>query len=218
MQNIRVMIIESRFILREGIMELLGPAKDISIIGSSTSCKAAQELLEKQLCDVILLGNNDLWLDEIPALCAIQANHLKIHTLLFFDNMKDGYYGSPLAQYADSYVPMHVDGSNLANLIRRTANDISATAKRKKTSSLKRPFSLHPHLSNRELQIICLMGQGKSITQIARQMRLSSKTISTFRHRAMTKLGYENNAQLMLYALKNGLGERITIPSAVHAY
>jgi DNA-binding NarL/FixJ family response regulator len=217
MQNIRVMIIESRSILREGIIELLGPAKDISVIASTTNCMEVRELLERHLCDVILLGNDDLWLDEIHAIRAIQADHPKIRILLLFDSTKAGYYGGPLAQYADGYVPMHVDGSNLANLIRRAANNISTAAKRKKASSIERPFSLHPRLSSRELQVICLMGQGKSITQIGRQMGLSSKTISTFRHRAMIKLGYENNAQLMLYALKNLLGGEMAIPSPVHA-
>ena len=65
--------------------------------------------------------------------------------------------------------------------------------------------SLHESLSNREFEILRLIASGKSLTAIANEIRLSVKTVSTYRSRIMAKTGLHNNAELTHYAIKNGL-------------
>jgi DNA-binding NarL/FixJ family response regulator len=65
----------------------------------------------------------------------------------------------------------------------------------------------HEVLSDREYEVMCLMGSGKTATQIAKSLALSVKTISTYRTRILAKLHLANNAQLTYYAIKNGLIE-----------
>ena len=63
----------------------------------------------------------------------------------------------------------------------------------------------HARLSNREYEVLCLLGAGKAISSIAPQLGLSSKTISTYRSRLMRKLNLKNSAELIRYAIENDL-------------
>ncbi len=65
--------------------------------------------------------------------------------------------------------------------------------------------SLHEKLSDRELQVLCLLAEGKTINQIGQELCLSAKTISTYRSRIMQKMAMKTNAQLIRYAIKHGL-------------
>jgi DNA-binding NarL/FixJ family response regulator len=66
---------------------------------------------------------------------------------------------------------------------------------------------LHQELSNREYQILCLIASGKRVVEIAEELFLSAKTISTYRTRILKKLKLRNNAELTRYALNNRLVE-----------
>jgi DNA-binding NarL/FixJ family response regulator len=60
-------------------------------------------------------------------------------------------------------------------------------------------------LSQRELQILKLLGQGKSVNEIADELFLNNRTISTYKARLMQKMNFKNNAELVLYASESGL-------------
>ncbi len=65
--------------------------------------------------------------------------------------------------------------------------------------------TLHEGLSDREMEVLCLIGRGLTVSQIAQQLRLSVKTISTYRARILEKTSMRTNAELMRYALDHGL-------------
>ena len=66
---------------------------------------------------------------------------------------------------------------------------------------------LHETLSNREYQVLCLIGSGKSVSEAANELSLSVKTISTYRARLLEKLGLKTNADLIRYVASNQLVE-----------
>ena len=76
-------------------------------------------------------------------------------------------------------------------------------------TSLNEPASERPHetLSEREFQIFCKLAGGRIPTEIAEELHLSVKTISTYRARVLEKMRLSNNADLTYYAIKNGLIE-----------
>lgn len=202
MQKIRIMIIERRLIIREGIKQMLEQAMDISVKAEVQTCGMAVDLLETLNCDAILIGNNDHWPMELTDLQSIKSRYPQIHVLLLLTVGNPA--NSPLASFVDGYVPLDIDSARLVNTIRGIVKRSPAQLKRKKISP-QAAAPLHLCLSSRELQVVGLMAQGKTITQVATQMGLSHKTISTYRHRALVKLNCENNAQLMLYATRNDL-------------
>ncbi len=63
----------------------------------------------------------------------------------------------------------------------------------------------HEILSDRELEVMCLMASGKGLTDVAQVLSLSPKTISTHRNNVMKKMGWQNNAEMMFYAIRKGL-------------
>jgi len=65
----------------------------------------------------------------------------------------------------------------------------------------------HETLSNREYQVLCLIGAGRTVSQIADALALSVKTVSTYRARILEKMRMQNNAELIHYAIQNGLVE-----------
>jgi two-component system invasion response regulator UvrY len=65
----------------------------------------------------------------------------------------------------------------------------------------------HEALSDREYQVLCLIGSGKTVSQIADALALSVKTVSTYRSRILEKMHLENNAELIHYAVQNRLVE-----------
>jgi two-component system invasion response regulator UvrY len=64
---------------------------------------------------------------------------------------------------------------------------------------------LHSALSQREFQILCKLAVGRSVSEIARELCISVKTVSTYRARVLEKMKFNTNADLTTYALKNGL-------------
>jgi len=64
---------------------------------------------------------------------------------------------------------------------------------------------IHETLSDREYQVMCLIAAGKPVGEIAREMSLSAKTVSTYRARVLSKLKMQNNSQLTHYAMKHDL-------------
>jgi DNA-binding NarL/FixJ family response regulator len=69
------------------------------------------------------------------------------------------------------------------------------------------PRSPHEVLSNREYEVMCLIAQGRSVSEIAESLALSVKTVSTYRSRILEKLELRHNAEITRYALKHGLVE-----------
>jgi DNA-binding NarL/FixJ family response regulator len=69
--------------------------------------------------------------------------------------------------------------------------------------------TVHPHdaLSDREYQVLRMIGSGRTVSQIAASLALSVKTVSTYRARVLDKFGMTTNAELMRYAIENGLAE-----------
>jgi two-component system invasion response regulator UvrY len=66
---------------------------------------------------------------------------------------------------------------------------------------------LHHNLSNRELEVLCLLGSGKTVGEIAGLLNLSDKTVSTYRARILEKMGMKSNAEIIHYAFRNHLAE-----------
>jgi two-component system invasion response regulator UvrY len=63
----------------------------------------------------------------------------------------------------------------------------------------------HQSLSNRELEVLCLLASGKTVKEVAAELSLSDKTISTYRRRLLDKMDMKTNAELTHYAIRNGL-------------
>jgi len=92
-------------------------------------------------------------------------------------------------------------------LLHRSGKYISPSLAEKIAFALDEDTTKLPHeaLSDREYQVLCLIGQGRTVSQIADDLALSVKTVSTYRTRILEKMHMENNAELIHYAVQSGL-------------
>ena len=98
----------------------------------------------------------------------------------------------------------------LAKAIRKVLSGgryVSPALAEKLASGVKKDLTRTPHeaLSDREYDVMSRIGSGQTVTEIAEELSLSAKTISTYRARVLEKLGVKNSAEIVQYAIRNGL-------------
>ena len=125
---------------------------------------------------------------------------------------EDQFASRVLKSGAAGYLPKETAPDELVKAIRKVlagGKYVSPTQAEKLAADLgadpERP--LHANLSDREFEILCLIGSGRTPTQIARQLSLSAKTISTYRARILGKMKLQTNAELTHYAFQHRLVE-----------
>lgn len=201
----QIMIVESRYIIREGLKQLLEAEAEAHVITEAATGAEAIRQLHERPCKMLLLGNSDQWHNELPALRQIKAKYPRLPVVLLIIDLKHGLWSNPLAKYVDSCLPMNMDPLKLRQAIRTIRQDQHHRPRPPVTAPLQGPCTNQLRLSARELEVLNLIEQGKTVSQIAMQMNISTKTVSTYRQRLMTKLGCESNGQIILYAQRSDL-------------
>ena len=129
---------------------------------------------------------------------------------MFSMHAEDQYAVRALRAGASGYLAKDTALVSLVQAIRKVIRGgkyISPTLAEKLADDLGADMSKRPHeiLSDREYQVLCMFGAGKRVTDIAAEIGLSVKTVSTYRVRLLEKLNMKNNAELMRYAIRQGL-------------
>lgn len=207
---INVLIADDHAIVRQGLKQILADIPDMEVFGEAGSGDEALKFIRRGGWDVMLLdismpGKNVL---ELIKLAKQQSPHLPILILSMYP--EDQYAIRMLRTGADGYLTKESAPEQLVAAIRVVAKGgkyISPTLAEKLIAELN-PYQekpLHTTLTDREFQVFCGICRGKSLTELAQQMVLSVKTISTYRTRLMKKMNLSKNAEVIHYAFKNDL-------------
>jgi two-component system, NarL family, invasion response regulator UvrY len=210
MAKINILIVEDHAIVRAGLKAILDDLPDMVVAGEASNSAAALHLIRKQPWDMILLDISLPGKSGLELLKLIKFERPEVPVLVLSMYPEDQYALRVLKGGADGYLTKETAPDLLVGAIRKVAKGgkfiTQAVAERLAGQfGQKRAESLHESLSNREFEILRLIASGKSLTAIANEIRLSVKTVSTYRSRIMTKTGLHNNAELTHYAIKNGL-------------
>lgn len=207
---IRIFLVDDHQLFRDGVRSLLKEVNDIEIVGEAASGREAVARVPELDVDVILL---DLSMNDRGGLDV--AQDLKERSgaaILVCTGFPEEHYAMRcLRGGADGYLTKTKAADELVQALRKVASGrkfISMElAERVATSLSTHDETQAPHerLSDREFQILCRMGGGQSPSEIADELCLSVKTVSTYRSRILEKLSLQNNAQLMRYAIEEGL-------------
>ena len=160
--------------------------------------------------DVILLDISMPGRSGLDALADIHKACSKARILMLSMHPEEQYAIRCLRQGADGYMTKESAPDLLLDAIRRLRDGgkyISPALAEKLAVNLNTDHSEVPHedLSERELQVLTLIGRGHTVSEIAETLCVSVKTVSTYRSRLLEKMRMDNNAQLMRYAIENGL-------------
>ncbi len=208
----RVMIIDDHAIVREGLKQIIREEDDMQVVAEAGSGAEALSKLESIDCDVILLDISMPGRSGLDLLKEIRLRNENASVLVLTMYPEEQYAVRALKAGAAGYLTKDSAPDELLGAIRKIAAGgryISQSLAERLALHIESPSGEMPHegLSDREFEVLLMIASGKTVSEIASEMALSVKTISTYRARILEKTGMKNNAELTYYSIKNGLVE-----------
>ncbi|HET8832550.1 MAG TPA: response regulator transcription factor [Casimicrobiaceae bacterium] len=208
---IRVVIADDHQILREGLKQLLLAAGDLDVVGEASDGHEVIERIRALDFDVLLLDLSMPGKSGMELIRQVKTERPKLRILVLSMHEEHQYAVRAIRAGASGYLTKESAASQLVAAIRKVAAGgafISAEvaehlAHDAMPHAVDRPR--HAALSDREFQVFTRLVSGESVTDIAAALHLSAKTISTHKARLMEKLGIDNNAELVRYAVEHRL-------------
>jgi two-component system invasion response regulator UvrY len=207
---LRVLIVDDHAMLRGGLKALLADAFPGAAFGEASDGREAFDQLRGHHWDVALLDISLPGRNGLDLLKDITSEWPKLHTLVLSGHKEDQLAVRALKAGAKGYLTKECAPDELVRAVRKISGGgryVSAALAEQLASETRKDRARTPHeaLSDREYEVMCLMATGKTVTAIAAELSLSVKTISTYRSRILEKLGVKNSAEVVQYALRNGL-------------
>jgi two-component system invasion response regulator UvrY len=206
---IKVLITDDHPVVRKGLKDILETCSEIKVTGEAGQ---GGELLEKLLhndYDVILLDISLPGRNGLDMLKDIISNNRGITVIMLSVHPEEQYAVRALKLGASSYLTKSAEPHEIIMAVKRAAQgkkyitDTLAEMLTLNINNNKKP--LHKTLSDRELEVMCLLAEGKSPSEIASELSLSVKTISTYRKRILIKMNLKNTSGIIRYAINAGL-------------
>lgn len=208
---IRVILVDDHALIRRGLRETLGETGDISVVGEAGDYGELRRLLRQERCDVVLLDVNLPGRSGIDALKAMSEDGEQIRVVILSQYPEDQYGIRALKAGAMAYLNKSATPETIVQAVRTVAAGrkfvTPEIAQALADSVATRHGSAHDQLSDREMQTLVLIAEGRKLSEIAERLSLSPKTVSVYRARVLEKLGLSSNAELATYAMRNGLIE-----------
>jgi two-component system invasion response regulator UvrY len=209
---IRVLIADDHPIVRRGLMQIVAGQPDICVAGETGEAREALRLLGAEPFDAVVLDVSMPGMSGLEALSQIRSLHPQLPVLILSAHPESELAVRALKAGAAGYLNKDLAPEELVGAIRHIASGrryVSAAVAEILAESLASPRGdPHDALSDREYQVLLLIASGKTVSEIALEMSLSVKTVSTYRTRILEKMHMENNAELMRYAIQAGLAAR----------
>ena len=215
---IRVVIADDHQILREGLKQLLLAAGDLDVVGEAGDGHEVLERVRTLGFDVLLLDMSMPGNSGVELIKQVKAEKPKLRILVLSMHEEHQYAVRAIRAGASGYLTKESAAAQLVAAIRKIAAGgafISAeVAERLALDAMPHAEGpLHAALSDREYQVFRLLVTGRTVSDIAEQLHLSAKTISTHKARLMEKLQVDNNAALVRYAVSHRLQDDPNAPA-----
>ncbi|WP_157272241.1 response regulator [Azohydromonas aeria] len=207
---IKVILCDDHALIRRGIRDTLSDAPDIEVVGEAGEYGELRALMRSTPCDVLVLDINMPGRSGLDVLHALKDEGSPVRVLIVSMYPEDQYAIRALRAGAYGYVNKGGDPQQIVQAVRTVAQgrkNVTPEIAHMLIESLTTPAAelAHEKLSDRELQTLVMIASGKRLSDIAEELMLSPKTVSVYRARVLEKLGLTNNAELTVYAIRNGL-------------
>jgi two-component system, NarL family, invasion response regulator UvrY len=207
---IRILVADDHAVVRQGVMQILADVLDMLVKDEAQNSTETLEKVLKYEYDVVLLDISMPGRSGLEVLEDIKNQRPKLAVLILSMHPEEQYAVRALRAGASGYLTKASAPQELIGAIRKVAQGgkyVTASLAEKLADELEVNAEKPPHerLSNREHQVMILLASGKSVSDIADELCLSVKTISTYRARVLSKMSLKKNAELTLYAVHNQL-------------
>ena len=209
---IRVGIADDHAIVRSGLRQFLAEQVDLCVVGEAASGREAIDLVRTTRMDVLVMDLSMPGQSGIDALTRIRAKAPEVGILILSSYPTEHYALNLIRLGASGYLNKECDPAEILDAIRIIARGdhyftpaVTALMAKRSEGQLPPDAPGHELLSEREFQVFIKFAQGKTTGEIAQDLSLSIKTVSTYRTRVMEKMGLHSNSDLTYYALKHKL-------------
>jgi len=207
---IKILIADDHPIVRQGLKQILADEPDMAVGGEARHSREVLLLVRKGNWDIVVLDLTMPGRGGLDVLRELKQAHPKLPVLVLSMHSEDQYEVRAFKAGAAGYLTKESAPEKLVKAVRKILSGgkyVSPSLAEKLALDLERRNSkaLYESLSDREHQVLCMIASGKTVKEIAAELFLSVKTISTFRSRILKKMKMKNNAQLTHYAIERRL-------------
>src|SRR5881275_778044 len=206
----KILITDDHAVVRSGLKQILLEAFPKAEFGEAGSAQEALDRVWKETWDVVVLDITMPGRSGLEVLREIKKSRPKIPVLVLSMHPENQFAVRVLKRGASGYMTKESAPQELVGAIKKVlaGGRYVSTSLAEKLATYLSSDSQKPAqelLSDREFQVLRLIASGKIVSEIARELSLSVKTISTYRTRVLEKMGLRNNAELMHYAMQHQL-------------
>ncbi len=207
---LRILLADDHAVVRQGVKQILADAFAQATFGEAQNALELLDLVANERWDIVVLDLTMPGGNGLEALKQIKLERPQLPVLILSMYPEDQYAVRTIRAGAAGYLNKESAPEELVTAIRKVLNGgeyISAAVADELVVHARHEDDqpLHKHLSDREYQVLCLIATGKEVKEIAAELSLSAKTISTYRTRLLEKMNLKTSAELTHYAIQHGL-------------
>lgn len=208
--KLKILIVDDHALVRSGVRRILQDETDIEVVGEADNATQALKRVRSEEWDVVVMDINMPGQNALDVLRLMKIEKPELPVLILTMYPENQYAMRALKDGASGYVTKSSAPDHLISAIRKVVEGgayISSTLAMQLANQLrsKPKETLDDLLSDREFSVLCAIAEGKPLSQIANELSLSAKTITTYRARLLGKLGMRTNTELVRYAIEHGL-------------
>jgi two-component system invasion response regulator UvrY len=208
----KILIADDHSIVREGLKQYVKTLDEIKLIDEAVDGDEAWAKIKDGSYDLVILDVSMPGLNGLDILQKMKEKNLQVRVLMLSVHPQEQYAIHAFKLGASGYISKDNAFEELTLAIRKIVSGgryIGNVFAEKLIFNGLGPGDklLHEKLSEREFQVMVMLAKGKSVTEIAREIFISDKTVSTYRTRILEKMGMKKNAELTIYAIRNNLIE-----------
>lgn len=207
---IKALLVDDHEIVREGVRHILEDISSELVIGEASTDGEALRQIQKEDWDLMVLDISLAGRSGLDVLKSAKQICPRLRVIVLSMYSEEQYAIRAFKTGASGYVTKGSPREELTNAIKKVLDGgsyISPSLAEIMLVGLAQGEAKPPHelLSNREMEVLCLIASGKTVGEIAEHLNLSDKTISTYRSRILLKMNMRTSAELTYYAIKNKL-------------
>ncbi|MCC6191764.1 MAG: response regulator transcription factor [Anaerolineales bacterium] len=209
---LRVLIADDHAVVRQGLRQILAEIPELSAVGEAQNGEEALDQVRAEPWDVLVLDMSMPGRGGLDVLKDVRRERPQTRVLVLSMHPEDQFAVRLLKAGAAGYLTKESAPEELVAAVRKVMTGgkyISATLAEKLAFDMDRDNDrpAYETLSDREFQVLRMLATGKTVQQIAGELMLSAKTISTYRARILEKLHLKSNAEMIHYSIQNRLIE-----------
>jgi len=211
---IRIVIADDHAIVREGLKRIVSDIPDMQVVGEAADGTQVMQRVRELDFDIIVQDLSMPGRSGMELIKLVRAEKPKLRILVLSMHQELQYAVRAIKSGASGYLTKESAPAQLEQAIRKIAGGgayVTAEVAEQLALGAMPGSTANPHesLSDREFEVFRLLAAGASVTDIATQLKLSVKTVSTHKANLMHKMGLHNASELVRYAMKHGLADNL---------